>query len=151
MAHFKLNEDDDRFLQVPQDATLIFAGLGGTETWIERAEDQVVRIGVKSVGVATAGDAALEVCVEIGSDVAKGQDGPAAAETQLRAPARPCRRWSRPASGWPSRPIRTPPTRTCCAPLSGRPTCRRRARRTGTATRTGTDTEHRRPFLLSGD
>jgi hypothetical protein len=85
MAHFKLNEDDDRFLQVPQDATLIFAGLGGTETWIERAEDQVVRIGVKSVGVATAGNAALEVCVEIGSDVAKGQDGPAAAETQLRA------------------------------------------------------------------
>ena len=85
MAHFKLNEDDDRFLQVPQDATLIFAGLGGTETWIERAEDQVVRIGVKSVGVATAGDGALEVCVEIGSDVAKGQDGPAAAETQLRA------------------------------------------------------------------
>ena len=85
MAHFKLNEDDDRFLQVPQDATLIFAGLGGTETWIERAEDQVVRIGVKSVGVATAGGAALEVCVEIGSDVAKGQDGPAAADTQLRA------------------------------------------------------------------
>ena len=85
MAHFKLNEDDDRFLQVPQDATLIFAGLGGTETWIERAEDQVVRIGVKSVGVATAVGGALEVCVEIGPDVAKGQDGPAAAETQLRA------------------------------------------------------------------
>jgi hypothetical protein len=85
MAHFKLNEDDDRFLQVPQDATLIFAGLGGTETWIERSEDQVVRIGVKSVGVATAGGGALEVCVEIGADVAKGQDGPAAAETQLRA------------------------------------------------------------------
>src|SRR6202021_2488524 len=36
MAHNKLNEDDDNFLQVPQDATLIFAGLGGTETWIER-------------------------------------------------------------------------------------------------------------------
>jgi hypothetical protein len=85
MAHFKLNEDDDRFLQVPQDATLIFAGLGGTETWIERAEDQVVRIGVKSVGVATAGDGALEVCVEIGADIARGRDGPAAADTQLRA------------------------------------------------------------------
>jgi hypothetical protein len=84
-AHFKLNEDDDRFLQVPHDATLIFAGLGGTETWIERAEDQVVRIGVKSVAIATAGSGALEVCVEIGGDVAKGQDGPAAAETQLRA------------------------------------------------------------------
>ena len=85
MAHFKLNEDDDRFLQVPSDATLIFAGLGGTETWIERAENQVVRIGVKSVGVATAGGGALEVCVEIGGDVARGQDGPSAPETQLRA------------------------------------------------------------------
>ncbi|HEX3408064.1 MAG TPA: hypothetical protein VHS81_12575 [Caulobacteraceae bacterium] len=85
MAHFKLNEDDNHFLQVPQDATLIFAGLGGTETWIERAEDQVVRIGVKSVGVATGGGGALEVCVEIGRDVARGQDGPAAPETQLRA------------------------------------------------------------------
>ena len=85
MAHFKLNDDDDRFLQVPQDATLIFAGLGGAESWIERAEDQVVRIGVKSVGVATGSGGALEVCVEIGSDVAKGQDGPATADTQLRA------------------------------------------------------------------
>jgi hypothetical protein len=82
MAHHKLNEDDDNFLQVPQDATLIFAGLGGTETWIERAEDSVVRIGVKSVGVATSGGGALEVC---GGDTAKGQDGPAPLDAQLRA------------------------------------------------------------------
>ena len=85
MAHFKLNEDDDKFLQVPQDATLIFAGLGGTETWIERTSDCVVRIGVKSVGVATSGGGALEVCVEIGDDKARGQDGPSPPETQLRA------------------------------------------------------------------
>jgi len=85
MAHHKLNEDDDRFLQVPQDATLIFAGLGGTETWIERAEDSVVRIGVKSVGVATSGGGSLEVCVAIGSDTAKGQDGPSPLDAPLRA------------------------------------------------------------------
>ncbi len=85
MAHHKLNEDDDHFLQVPQDATLIFAGLSGTETWIERAQDAVVRIGIKSVGVATSGGGSLEVCVEIGGDTAKGQDGPSPIETQLRA------------------------------------------------------------------
>jgi hypothetical protein len=85
MAHHKLNEDDDNFLQVPQDATLIFAGLGGTETWIERAEDAVVRIGVKSVAVATSGGGALEVCVAIGADTAKGQDGPSPLDAQLRA------------------------------------------------------------------
>jgi hypothetical protein len=85
MAHHKLNEDDDNFLQVPQDATLIFAGLGGTETWIERAQDCVVRIGVKSVAVATSGGGALEVCVAIGGDIAKGQDGPSPLDAQLRA------------------------------------------------------------------
>ncbi len=85
MAHLKLNEDDDHFLQVPKDATLIFAGLGGTETWIERAEDSVVRIGVKSVGVATSGGGALEVCVAINGDIAKGQDGPSPLDAQLRA------------------------------------------------------------------
>jgi hypothetical protein len=85
MAHHKLNEDDDHFLQVPHDATLIFAGLGGTETWIERTQDCVVRIGVKSVAVATAGDGSLEVCVAIGGETAKGQDGPAPLDAQLRA------------------------------------------------------------------
>lgn len=85
MAHFKLNEDDDNFLQVPQDGTLIFAGASGTETWIERAQDCVVRIGVKSVAVATSPGGALEVCVEIGGDAAKGQDGPSPIDAQLRA------------------------------------------------------------------
>jgi hypothetical protein len=118
MAHHKLNEDDDNFLQVPQDATLIFAGLGGTETWIERAEDSVVRIGVKSVGVATSGGGALEVCVAIGGDTAKGQDR----STPSCAPAKPCRCWSRRANASPSRPIQTPPASRCCAPWSGRPT-----------------------------
>jgi hypothetical protein len=150
MAHFKLNEDDDRFLQVPQDATLIFAGLGGTETWIERAEDQVVRIGVKSVGIATASGGALEVCVEIGSDVAKGQDGPAAAETQLRA-SQAVQRWSRPASGWRSRPTRTRRPRRCCAPWSGPPTCLRRTRMARARTaQTGTKHERGPALMLPG-
>ena len=85
MAHHKLNEDDDHFLQVPKDATLIFAGLGGTETWIERTQDCVVRIGVKSVGVATSDGGALEVCVDINGEIAKGQDGPSPLDAQLRA------------------------------------------------------------------
>jgi hypothetical protein len=84
-AHFKLNEDDNNFLQVPADGTLIFAGASGTETFIERAEDTVVRIGLKSVGVATASGGTLEVCVEIDGAQAKGQDGPSPLETQLRA------------------------------------------------------------------
>jgi hypothetical protein len=84
-AHFKLNEDDTNFLQVPADGTLIFAGASGTETFIERAEDTVVRIGLKSVGVATGGGGTLEVCVEIGDSRARGQDGPAPSESQLRA------------------------------------------------------------------
>ncbi|MGH6956229.1 MAG: hypothetical protein ACREEW_06140 [Caulobacteraceae bacterium] len=85
MAHPKLTEDDDNFLKVPQDATLIFAGASGTETWIERACDTVVRIGVKTVAAAISAGATLEACVEIGGDIAHGLDGPAPAETQLRA------------------------------------------------------------------
>lgn len=84
MAHFKLNDVDEKFLILPQGATLIFAGTSGTETWIERERDTVVRISVKSVAVATSGDGALEACIEIAGASAKGKDGPAPIETQLR-------------------------------------------------------------------
>ena len=53
MAHFKMNEADEKFLSLPQDATLIFAGTSGTETWIERERDTIVRIFLKSVAIAT--------------------------------------------------------------------------------------------------
>jgi hypothetical protein len=85
MAQFKLNEADEKFLALPADGALIFAGASGTETWIERERDTVVRIGIKSAAIATSDGGALEVCIEIGPDTAKGQDGPASLETQLRA------------------------------------------------------------------
>lgn len=85
MTNNKLNDADEKFIQLPPDGVLIFAGAGGAETWIERDRDVVVRIGIKSVAVATDDDATLEVCIDIGDDRAKGQDGPAPLESQLRA------------------------------------------------------------------
>jgi hypothetical protein len=84
-AHFRLNEDDNGFLAAPQGASLIFAGASGTESWIERAQDCVVRIGVQSVGVVTANGGSLGVCIEVGDSAARGRDGPAPIEYQLRA------------------------------------------------------------------
>ncbi len=84
MARFKMNDTDDAFLAVTSDASLIFAGAGGTETWIERNHDVVVRIGVKSVAVAVADGGSLEVCIDIDGRSARGQDGPAPIESQLR-------------------------------------------------------------------
>jgi len=85
MAHFKLNEADETFLKIPDDGVLLFTGASGTETWIEREHDVVVRIGIKSVATATANAATLGVRIDIGEDSAKGQDGPAPIETQLHA------------------------------------------------------------------
>ena len=85
MAHYKLHEGDERCLQVPRDASLIFAGASGTETWIERDRDTVVRIGVNSVGVATSDGGTLGVAIEVAGAAARGQDGPSPMETQLRA------------------------------------------------------------------
>jgi len=85
MAHFKLNDVDEKVLHTPQDATLIFAGASGTATFIERERDTVVRISVKSVGVATAEGGSLEVCIDVDGQSASGQDGPAEIEAQLRA------------------------------------------------------------------
>ena len=85
MAHFKISDVDEKFLHTPQDATLIFAGASGTETFIERDRDTVVRISIKSVGIAMADGGALEVCIEIDGQSASGQDGPAEIEAQLRA------------------------------------------------------------------
>lgn len=84
-THFKINEDDEHFLQVPADSSLIFAGLGDTETWIERAADCVVRLTVKSVAVATGPQGFIEVCLVVGADRAHGRDGPATEGAQLRA------------------------------------------------------------------
>lgn len=85
MAHFKLSDDDETFLQVPPDAVLVFAGASGTQTWIERSQDVTVRIVVKAVGVALVEGGRLEVRIDLGGDTAAGEDGPAPAEAQLRA------------------------------------------------------------------
>jgi hypothetical protein len=84
-AHFKLTEEDDSFLAAPQGASLLFAGASGTETWIERSQDAVVRIGVQSVAVATAAGGTLGVSIEVDGRAAKGQDGPAPIEYRLSA------------------------------------------------------------------
>ena len=84
-AHFKLNDEEERFLNAPQGAALLFAGASGTETWIERERDTTVRIIAKGVGIATADGGALEMCIEIKDGCARGQDGPAPADSRLRA------------------------------------------------------------------
>jgi hypothetical protein len=85
MAHLKINDDDEKFVQAPEGATLVFAGASGTETWIERDRDATVRIIVKTVGVATADGGVLEACIEVEGGRAHGQDGPVSADTRLRA------------------------------------------------------------------
>ncbi len=85
MATHKLNDDDDRFVQVPGDAVLMFAGASGTETWIERDRDVTVRIIAKAVAVATSEGGTLEICIEVKDGVAHGQDGPAPTDHHLRA------------------------------------------------------------------
>jgi hypothetical protein len=48
MSAFKLSEDDDTFLGLPQGALLVASGSDGAETWIERCKDTVVRVVVAS-------------------------------------------------------------------------------------------------------
>jgi hypothetical protein len=85
MAHPKLTDDDERFVQVPADAVLMFAGASGTDTWIERERDVTVRLIAKSVAFATGDGATLEMCIEVKDGCARGQDGPAPADQHLRA------------------------------------------------------------------
>jgi hypothetical protein len=85
MAHFKLNETDEQFLEVPQGAMMLSSGVSGTESWIERDKDVTVRIVLQSVAQATADAASLQACIEIGDGAAKGEDGPAPAETHPHA------------------------------------------------------------------
>ena len=85
MAHPKLTDDDERFVQVPTDAVLMFAGASGTDTWIERERDVTVRLIAKSVAFATADGATLEMCIDLKDGSARGQDGPAPADHHLRA------------------------------------------------------------------
>jgi len=85
MAHFKLNEADDHFLEAPQGAVMVSSGVSGTESWIERDKEVTVRIVLQTVAVAMADAASVQACIEIGDSAAKGEDGPAAAEAHLHA------------------------------------------------------------------
>ena len=85
MARFKLTDADETFLKMPQGGALISAGSSGTETWIERDRDMAVHISIKSVAVATADGGTLQVCIDVGGETAKGQDGPSPLDAQLRA------------------------------------------------------------------
>jgi hypothetical protein len=85
MAHFKLNELDDQFLDLPPGAILVAAGTSGAESWLERDKDATVRLVIAAVAVATADAAGLETVIEVSGSDARGEDGPAAADTHLQA------------------------------------------------------------------
>jgi hypothetical protein len=85
MPHYKLNEADEGFLDTPQGGVLMASGISGTETFIERDKDATVRIVLQTVGVATVDGGVLEAFIEIGDACARGEDGPAAADTHLQA------------------------------------------------------------------
>jgi hypothetical protein len=84
MAHFKLHEDDHAFLNVPDGAVMVSAGVSGAETWIERDKDVTVRIVLQSVAIATGDDARLEAVIDIGDSSARCEDGPTAADGHLQ-------------------------------------------------------------------
>jgi hypothetical protein len=85
MAHFKLNELDDQFLDLPQGAVLVAAGTSGAESWLERDKDTTVRLVIAAVAVATADAAGLEAVIEVSDANARSEDGPAPADTHLQA------------------------------------------------------------------
>ena len=83
-THYKLNEEDDSFLEVPQGSMMVAAGVDGTQSWIEREKDVTVRLQISTVGVATSDGATLDAVIEVDGAVAKAQDGPSPADTHLK-------------------------------------------------------------------
>ena len=51
-THYKLNEEDDTFLNIPQGAVMVSSGTSGTESWLEREKDVTVRVVVATVAQA---------------------------------------------------------------------------------------------------
>ena len=85
MAHLKLNETDDSFLEVPAGAIMVSSGTNGTESWLEREKDVTVRLVIASVAIATSDGATLQALIEVNGASAKAEDGPASADTHLQA------------------------------------------------------------------
>ena len=84
-THYKLTEDDEGFLNVPQGAAMVSSGTNGTESWLEREREATVRIQISTVAVAPGDGATLEAVIEVDGAAAKAQDGPRSADTHMQA------------------------------------------------------------------
>lgn len=76
MAHDKLNESDDGFLELPSGAVQVSSGVNGTESFLERDKTATVRLVVSTVAVATSGGSTLDAVIEVDGETARAQDGP---------------------------------------------------------------------------
>lgn len=76
MAHDKLNESDEGFLDLPDGAVQVSAGVNGTESFIERDKTATVRIVISTVAIASAGGSTLDAVIEVAGETARAQDGP---------------------------------------------------------------------------
>ena len=76
MAHDKLSETDEGFLDLPQGAVQVSAGVNGTESFLERDRTATVRLVISTVAVASAGGATLDAVIELDGETARAQDGP---------------------------------------------------------------------------
>ena len=76
MAQDKLNESDEGFIDLPQGAVQVSAGVNGTESFLERDKTATVRIVISTVAVAAAGGSTLDAVIEVDGEVARAQDGP---------------------------------------------------------------------------
>ena len=76
MAHDKLNESDEGFLDLPSGAVQVSSGVNGTESFLERDKTATVRLVVSTVAVATSGGSTLDAVIEVAGETARAQDGP---------------------------------------------------------------------------
>lgn len=74
--HDKLNESDEGFLDLPQGAVQVSAGVNGTESFLERDKTATVRLVISTVAAANAGGSTLDAVIEVGGETARAQDGP---------------------------------------------------------------------------
>ena len=76
MAHDKLNESDEGFIDLPSGAVQVSAGVNGTESFLERDTTATVRLVISTVAVAAAGGSTLDAVIEVDGETARAQDGP---------------------------------------------------------------------------
>lgn len=76
MAHDKLNEADEGFLELPSGAVQVSSGVNGTESFLERDRTATVRLVISTVAVASSGGSTLDAVIEVAGETARAQDGP---------------------------------------------------------------------------